>query len=166
MKMSGDVIDAELVEAFLSASRALVGVAARSLAAGDADITLPQYRALVLLASRGPQRIRELAELLGVNSSTATRYCDRLQRRGLVRRERFGEDHRAVYVSLTDAGRRLVQQVTQARRRQIGDILQAMPVESRQPLLMALRGFADAAGEVPEQAWSLGWGTDVRAAVG
>jgi hypothetical protein len=38
-----------------------------------------------------------------------------------------------------------------------------MPVPSREPLLAALRGFADAAGEVPEQSWSLGWGTSADA---
>jgi len=72
-------------KAFLTASRGLVAVAARSLSVGDAEITLQQHRALVVLASRGPQRITDLADLLAVNSSTATRHCDRLQRHGLFR---------------------------------------------------------------------------------
>ena len=42
-----------VTDAVLTASRALVGVAARSLAVVDADVTLPQYRALVVLAARG-----------------------------------------------------------------------------------------------------------------
>ena len=153
-------VDADLVEAFLTASRVLVAVAARSLVAGDAEITLPQHRALVVLVSRGPQRMADLAQLLGVNSSTATRHCDRLQRRGLVRRTPAADDRRAVLVSLTEAGQRLVSQITAARRREIASILRAMPASSREPLLAAVRGFADAAGEVPEQSWSLGWGTD------
>ncbi|WIM93028.1 MarR family transcriptional regulator [Actinoplanes oblitus] len=152
-------VDADLVEAFLTASRALVGVAARSLAAGDAEITLPQHRLLVVLASRGGQRMVDLADLLAVNSSTATRQCDRLQRRGLVRREPAPGDRRAVRVEITDAGRRLVRQVTDARRADISTILRTMPGRSRTALLAALRAFSDAAGEVPEQHWSLGWGT-------
>jgi DNA-binding MarR family transcriptional regulator len=155
-----DRIDADLVEAFLTASRVLVAVAVRSLAVAAAEITLPQHRALVLLAARGPQRIADLAERLGVNSSSATRHCDRLERRGLVRRERATDDRRAVRVSLTDTGRGLVDQVTRARRAEIGRILAAMPPEGRGPLLTALRAFADAAGEAPEQSWSLGWGID------
>lgn len=153
-------VDDDLVDAFLSASRALVGVAVRSLAAGDPDLTLPQHRTLVLLALRGPQRVRDLAELLGVNSSTATRQCDRLQRRGLVERERSADDGRAVCVSLTDLGRQVVDSVTRTRRREISAIVETMPVPSRRPLLTALRGFADAAGEGPEQNWSQGWGCD------
>jgi DNA-binding MarR family transcriptional regulator len=155
-----DESDADLVEAFLTASRVLVAVAARSLAAGDAEITLPQHRALVLLASRGPQRMIDLAALLGVNSSTATRHCDRLQRRGLIQRDPAPDDRRAVRISLTEAGRRLVRQITDARRREISRILHAMPAQSRPPLVAALRTFSDAAGEVPEQSWSLGWGID------
>jgi DNA-binding MarR family transcriptional regulator len=154
----GEVVDAELVEAFLSASRALVAVAARSLASGGADITLPQYRALVLLASRGALRVSDLAELLAVNGSTATRLCDRLQVRGLVARDRSVDDRRSVNVSLTASGAELVHHVTVARRRDIGLVLAAMPVDSRQAILGSLRAFASAAGEVPEQSWSLGWG--------
>jgi hypothetical protein len=51
----------ELVEALLSASRVMVGLAARSLADLDSDVTLPQYRALVVLASRGPQRVVDIS---------------------------------------------------------------------------------------------------------
>ena len=150
-------LDGDLVGAFLTASRVLVAVAVRSLAAGNAEITLSQHRALVVLASRGPQRVADLAELLGVNSSNATRNCDRLQRRGLVRRDRDTDDRRAVRVSLTQAGERLVQQITTARRAEISRILGAMPDDARGPLFTALRAFTDAAGEVPEQSWSLGW---------
>ncbi|AEV84373.1 ywhA-like transcriptional regulator [Actinoplanes sp. SE50] len=155
-----DEVDADLVEAFLTASRALVGVAVRSLNAGDGEVTLPQHRALVLLAAHGPQRMADLAALLGVNSSTATRQCDRLQRHGLIRRKPSPQDRRAVCVSLTEAGQELVRQVTAARRAQISAILQNMPLRNRKDLVAALLGFAAAAGEVPDQNWSLGWGTD------
>ncbi len=61
----------EAADAALMASRALVGVAARSLAAIEGTITLVQYRALVLLASRGALNVGSLAENLGVHA------CDR-----------------------------------------------------------------------------------------
>jgi DNA-binding MarR family transcriptional regulator len=107
------------VEEFLTASRVLVAVATGSLTVGNADITLAQYRTLVLLASRGPQRVADLAELLAENSSNATRNCDRLQRRGLVRPDRDTDDRRAVRVWLTPAGGHLVRQITIVRRAEI-----------------------------------------------
>ncbi len=60
----------ELVDALLAASRAMVAIAARSLAGLDAEVTLPQFRALVVLASRGPQRVVDISAELGVNPST------------------------------------------------------------------------------------------------
>ena len=49
----------------LTASRLLVAVAARSLADAGEEVTLTQYRSLVVLASRGPQRVAALAEARG-----------------------------------------------------------------------------------------------------
>lgn len=151
-------VDADLVEAFLNASRVLVAVAARSLAAGDSDITLAQHRALVVLGSRGPQRISDLAEQLAVNSSTATRHCDRLEQRGLARRDRSESDRRVVLISLTEAGIELLRKITEVRRSDIGRVLSVMEPQSREGLVLALRAFSEAAGEVPEQSWSQGWG--------
>ena len=153
---SGD----ELVDAVLGASRALVAVAARSLATVAEDVTLAQYRVLIELASRGPQRLADLATALGVDRSTATRMCDRLVRKRLVHRRRMNDDRRGVRVSLATSGAELVAEVSRRRRAEIGTIVQRLPKAHRQPVLDALRAFADAAGEVPEQDWSLGWDLD------
>src|SRR6476659_9486342 len=84
MRVPPDDVDAA-ADALLIASRALVGVAARSLVGVD-DITLPQYRALVVLTRPAPVTIGDLATALDIHRSTATRLCDRLERKGLVRR--------------------------------------------------------------------------------
>jgi DNA-binding MarR family transcriptional regulator len=155
-----DVPRDELVDAFLGASRALVGVAARSLANLAEDVTLTQYRVLIELASRGPHRLADLARVLQVDRSTATRMCDRLVRKHLVQRRRTSNDRRSVRVSLTSSGRELVEEVSKRRRQEIARILRRLPVSDRRPALKALRAFADAAGEVPEQDWALGWSVD------
>ena len=147
----------DVVDALLTASRALVGLAARSLADLDADVTLPQYRALVVVATRGPQRIVDIAAELGVNPSTGTRMCDRLVRKGLARRSRSTADRRAVRLSLTPAGRGLVEEVTRRRRDELARLVDALPDTSHEPLTLALRSFATAAGESLEADWWLGW---------
>lgn len=149
-----------LIDAVLGASRALVAVAARSLAGVADGVSLPQYRVLVELAARGPQRSVDLAAVLGVDRSTATRMVDRLLRKQLVSRRRVGSDRRVVRISLTSAGRELVEHVSRRRRAEITAILERMPRDRRHAALAALRAFADAAGEVPEQDWSLGWDLD------
>jgi DNA-binding MarR family transcriptional regulator len=150
---------APVVDAVVGASRALVAIAARSLGAAGEEVTLPQYRALVVLASRGPQRVVDLAGFLDVTASTATRMCDRLARKELIRRHRLSSDRRSVRVSISPAGRELVAAVTQRRRREVQAIVDRMSVSQREQLVATLRMFADAAGEVPEQDWSLGWGS-------
>jgi DNA-binding MarR family transcriptional regulator len=149
--------DGELVDSVLAASRALVAVAARSLAAAGDEVTLPQYRALVVLAARGPQGTAELAAALAVNPSTATRMCDRLVRKGLVRRHRQAGDRRAVRIALTAAGRDLVAAVSARRREELARLLGALPVAEHEPVIAAFRAFAAAAGELPEPGAALGW---------
>jgi DNA-binding MarR family transcriptional regulator len=151
--------DTALVDAFVAASRALVAVAARSLADLGEDITLPQYRALVVLATQGPQRASDLADNLKVTPSTASRMIERLARKRLVRRSRLHDDRRAVHLHLTDAGRNVVAEVTARRRAEIEAILEQLPSRGRKALIAALRSFADAAGEAPEPDWALGWGS-------
>lgn len=147
----------DLVDAVLGASRVLVAVAARSLAAATVEVTLPQYRALVVLASRGPQRVAELADALAVGPSTATRMCDRLVRKKLVRRHRPAADRRTVRIALTGDGDRLVHDVTAHRRTDISRIVRKVPAADRPAVVTALRTLAAAAGEVPEQDWATGW---------
>ena len=131
--------DDELVDTVLAASRALVAVAARSLAAAGNEVTLPQYRALVVLAAAGPQGMAELAAALAVNPSTATRLCDRLVRKGLVRRHRQAGDRRLVRIALTAAGRDLVAEVTRRRRAELARLLGALPPGQHEPVIAAFR---------------------------
>lgn len=135
-----------MVDGLLIASRALVGVAARSLADVD-EITLPQWRALVVLSSRPGSTVSDLAEALDVHPSTATRLCDRLVRKRLVRRTRGTVDRRSTQLHLTAGGRRLVDRVTARRRRDLAAIVSGMPEAARTGALDVLGAFAEAAGE-------------------
>jgi DNA-binding MarR family transcriptional regulator len=147
----------ELTDAVLTASRVLVAVAARSLAEHETEVSLQQYRALVVLGSRGPQRPVDLAEALGVDPSTATRLCDRLSDKRLISRRRQSDDRREVRLDLTVQGRSLVAAVTARRRGEIARILAAVPAAERRVLVHAFSLFATAAGEVPEDQWPRSW---------
>ena len=142
-----------MVDAVLSASRSLMAVATRSPGAAAEETTIAQYRVLVVLASRGPQRIVDLAAALDVTPSTAGRMCDRLVRKGLIRRHRARADRRAVLVSVTAAGRLVVDQATARRRALIEEILATPREDARRAIAEALRSFSDAAGEVPDSQW-------------
>lgn len=80
-------------------------------AAADAELVdnLP-VAALCEIASRGPSRPSELTDTLGLSSGGMTKLLDRLEERGLVERRRgaVAHDRRAIVVSITPAGDRLV----------------------------------------------------------
>jgi DNA-binding MarR family transcriptional regulator len=68
----------------------------------DFGLTAPQLWALKALESQGPLTVGELAAHLLVHQSSASLLIKRLERRGLVRRERQQEDRRFVRIELTD----------------------------------------------------------------
>ncbi|MDH5291985.1 MAG: MarR family transcriptional regulator [Acidimicrobiia bacterium] len=143
-------------EAALRASRALVAVAASSMGILG-DITLPQYRALVILAQRGPLRAGELAEALGVHPSTLTRLADRLARKDLIERRVPEHSRREVEIHLLDEGRSLVAEVSRRRLAELTRIVASALPEQRAAMLAGFEAFADAAGEQPEDGWALPW---------
>lgn len=149
--MPADEDPARTVEALMTASRALVGITARSLAALSAEVTLPQFRALVVLASRGPQRPADISAELAVAPSTGTRMCERLVRKGLARRTRSASDRREVRIRLTAEGRELVELALRKRHDELAAIVAATSGRWSPAVVDALEAFAHAAGELPER---------------
>lgn len=142
-----DAAAEELVGALLTASRLFVAIATRSLAAVDGSLTVPQLRMLVVLDTHGPSSLVRLAERLGVNSSNALRMVERLSAADMIEKAANPNSRREVRLGLTARGRRVVREVTEARRVEIGRIVAQMPLERRADLVSALRAFTDAAGE-------------------
>ena len=150
----------QLVTALLTASRALVGVSARSLVDVEETVTVTQFRTMVVLRAHGVSRLNRLSERLHVNASTALRTVERLKTVGLVDRRENPDNRREVMIELTERGRRLVDEVTARRRHAIEGIVRAMPVEQRAAMVDALLAFAQAADEpivVGDSATVMGW---------
>jgi DNA-binding MarR family transcriptional regulator len=153
---SFDPID-DATEAVLRASRALVGVAAQSLAETEVHLSLVQYRALVALGVNGEQNVGTLAETLGIHPSTATRLCDRLVAKGLMERTTSEASRREVMLALSRAGAALVGSETDRRRRAIRRIVERLDRRTQLEIIDSIRALVDAAEEVHDDAWKLGW---------
>jgi DNA-binding MarR family transcriptional regulator len=163
----GDPDDVDVVtRAVLTASRLLVAVSARSLAEVEERVTLPQFRMLVVLASRGATKLVELAELLQVAPSTAMRMVDRLIAAGLADRQPNPANRRETMLQLTAEGRRTVETATARRRAEIAAIVQRLRPTQRLALIEALDAFNEAGGEPPAsegggEPHPLGWALDL-----
>lgn len=158
--MQGGEEQESVREVVLAATRALVGVAARSLADVSDEVTLAQYRILVLLDGRGPMTMGEFATSLDVNPSTVTRVCDVLVDKKLIRRVDASHDRRGVRAELTARGHRLVDVVMDHRRRLIDDALARLSPDRQRRLARSLAEFATAVGQTSQDAWLLGWALD------
>ncbi|MEU7159660.1 MarR family winged helix-turn-helix transcriptional regulator [Streptomyces chrestomyceticus] len=152
-----------------TASRALVAVSARSLAAVEDKVILPRFRLLVVLWGKGPpSRLTTVVEELGVNPSTAMRMVDRLVAAGFAERRAHCGRRRENWIELTGDGRRIVEEVIARRRREIAAIVERMAPEQGAALVSALTAFSEAAGE-PATAhggrdpYPLGWSDSATA---
>ena len=76
---------------------------------GPGDLTFPQVRALAALAGGDQLTAGELARSAELKPATVTTLLDQLEEAGVVRRTRSTHDRRVCMVSLTDAGRELLQ---------------------------------------------------------
>ncbi|OIJ85763.1 MarR family transcriptional regulator [Streptomyces sp. MUSC 14] len=141
-----DDVDA-VTRAVLTASRLLVAVSARSLAEVEERVTLPQFRMLVVLATRGETKLVALAELLQVAPSTAMRMVDRLIAAGLADRKANPANRRETQLRLTEEGRHTVEEVTARRRAEIAGIVERLRPTERLALVEALNAFNEAGGE-------------------
>jgi DNA-binding MarR family transcriptional regulator len=87
-------------------------VVGRHLEAALADVGVDQGEAHVLSAlAAGPRTVASLVEAVGVKRSTLTNILDRLETRGLARREINPADRRSFVVRPTRAGERAARTV-------------------------------------------------------
>jgi DNA-binding MarR family transcriptional regulator len=141
-----DDVDA-VTRAVLAASRLLMAVSARSLADVEERVTLPQFRMLMVLSTRGATKLVTLADLLQVAPSTAMRMVDRLIAAGLADRQTNPDNRRETLLRLTGEGRRTVEHVTARRRAEVAAIVERLAPRQRAALVEALTAFSEAGGE-------------------
>jgi DNA-binding MarR family transcriptional regulator len=91
--------------------------------------------------------MNRLAEALDVVPSSASRLCDRLEATGLLRRVPEPHDRREVRLLLTPTARRLLDEVREARRAALAEVLARMGPSARRDLVRGLVAFGAAALE-------------------
>ena len=93
----------------------------------ESGITEQQWRVLRVLAEGGAQPVRQLAELTVIPAPSLVGVIDRLQKRGLVRRQDCERDRRRVLVGATDEGRALHDRIAPSVTRAYADLLKSLP---------------------------------------
>jgi DNA-binding MarR family transcriptional regulator len=95
--------------------------------------------ALLLAGSNQQLSPTQLFQGLMLSSAGITSRLDRLERRGYVKRRRHPSDRRGVLVSLTDAGREVLDQAVTADAAGEQELLSALTKEDRRALSVQLK---------------------------
>src|SRR3978361_2334118 len=140
----------------LAAWRGLLRTHARVLAALDAELeqahglAVPEYEVLLVLSGCGDQHLRmsELADAALLTRSGMPRRVARLEKQGLVRRERCAADGRGTYAVITPEGKA---RFDPARPTHIAGVRRLFldPLKKKEQRLLA-EAFDAVLGETPE----------------
>jgi DNA-binding MarR family transcriptional regulator len=106
----------EALEQVMYAAIGLTTIALEQAAPGD--LTLQQWRALVVLGRSGDTRVSDVAARVGISLPSASRLITRLMERGYVDSARDDRDRRETRVTLTRRGAE-VRRAVISRRRQL-----------------------------------------------
>jgi DNA-binding MarR family transcriptional regulator len=94
----------------------------------------------------------ELAELLGLDRSSITRLCSRLEADGRLSQEPAPHDARARLLRLTGGGQRMAGNIRAASLERFKRIVAAIPSAKRRPLLHSLEVLTAAVQTLEEGA--------------
>ncbi|HUU63904.1 MAG TPA: MarR family transcriptional regulator [Dehalococcoidia bacterium] len=90
------------------------------------DLTMSQLKVVLLIFVSGPMRMGVIASELGVSLATASGVVERLVERGILLREGEAGDRRVVLCRLSDEGERLIGNLWQLSRDQVGELMRVM----------------------------------------
>ena len=113
------------------------------------ELSLVSYTLLSHLEERDGRRATDLAAHYALDKSTVSRQVAALERAGLIERRPDPEDHRVQVLHLTDAGRRILAQVTENRQAAFRERLADWPEEDLQRFAGYLERYNSWSGEAP-----------------
>ncbi len=94
----------------------------------ELGITYPQYLVLMVLWEKDALPVNDIAHRLLLETNTVTPLIQRMEKQGIVTRQRGKEDKRQQIVSLTEKGRALEEQAYRIIPKGMGERLAVCPL--------------------------------------
>ena len=115
-------------------------------------VSIPQLLCLKYLSKRPERKAsqREIGEFLSLNASTITGIVNRLERKDLILKLPKGEDKRVNFVTLTEAGEKLIANSPELIDDRVSRKLKALPEARLQELRLVFDQLIDLL-DIPEQ---------------
>lgn len=101
-------------------------------------VTLPEWRAMSIIAMRGTTTAREISRILATDKGWVGLSVEKLRRRGYVKRTPDKRDARRTLVSLTEQGSKIYDAIIAVARRRQQRLLAALPDDATEALIDSL----------------------------
>jgi DNA-binding MarR family transcriptional regulator len=108
------------------------------------DVTTTQYTVLLAAAAQDGLSQQDIINATGIDRSTVSQVVQLLTRKGLLKRRRTRHDARAYAISVTDAGRKLLNATAPIIERVEVALIEALPASRAKTFLANLRTIVDA----------------------
>jgi DNA-binding MarR family transcriptional regulator len=102
------------------------------------DVTPQQAETLQLIAERGALSTSALAQMLGIDPSTASRNLAGLERAGYISRKKGADDGRQTDVRLTPRGKRVADSVSGEASQAYASLVDGIPRAERAKMIEGL----------------------------
>lgn len=95
----------------------------------DEPLATGQIFLLFMLYHKGTSKATDISNRIGITSGAVTGMTDKLVNLQLINRDRSEEDRRVVLLSLTDRGRKIVEDIHSHRLERMRILMSELPVE-------------------------------------
>ncbi|MBP2071645.1 MarR family winged helix-turn-helix transcriptional regulator [Thermoanaerobacterium butyriciformans] len=104
----------------------------------ELNITGPQGMIIGILMRHRKMKISELSKKMGLTSSTVSGIVDRLEKQGMVKRERSSDDRRVVYVNIDEEFRKKSKEVFKKVEDKFRDMMNKATEEEHDEIVKGL----------------------------
>jgi len=141
----GETLGVHLWLVLMKAHRALERRANASVA--SLGLCFSDFAILEILLHKGPLPVNTIGARVSLTSGSATTAIDRLERRGLVRREVQNDDRRTRVVHLTGEGRLLIEEAFRRHQRDMEAATAGLSAKDKTTAIRLLRKLGKSAEE-------------------
>lgn len=103
------------------------------------EIHASEFTVLEALYSKGKQTVRQISEAVLIHSGSITYIIDKLETKGFLERKACKEDRRVVYIQITDAGKRFMDEHFPKHQRVIEEIFSEITEDEKEVLINLLK---------------------------
>jgi len=128
-----------------------VDVHSRHLAQ-EHGVTVPQLLCMLKIDELGPMTQKELSDAVFLNPSTIVGIIDRLEKAGILARQRSDEDRRRTSISLTPKGKQMVEESPSPLQQSLAEGIESLPELEKATIALALERIIELIDQDPPSA--------------